>query len=696
MNTCYLDIETFSPVPLKSGTYVYAAQAEVMLLSYAFSEGPVHLWDRTRSTKVPDDLNDYIHSIDLTGGTFTAQNSMFDRTVLRITPEQAMRELFKDVPIEAWRDTMVKALAHGLPGGLERLGELLKIPMADRKIKEGKKYIKLFCVPNKDGSRNTRYTHPQEWEGFCEYAKQDIPSMRAVDNQLPNWNYQGKELALWHLDQKINDRGFLVDTDLCTAALATVDREKSRQRDRTNDITNGELDSTTKRDAFLTYVLMEYGVNLPDAKADTLERRLSDQELPQAVRDLIAIRLEVSSTSVTKYKTLLKAIGDDGRMRGTLQFRGAQRTGRFAGRLFQPQNLMRIPKYVAQDYDHIIECIIEGAADLLYEKPIEVCGSTVRGSIIAKPGHQLCIADLSNIEGRKAAWLAGEQWKLDSFRDADLHGGPDNYRVAYGAAFNVDPEDVDDWQRQIGKVMELFLQYQGGVGAFITGAATYSIDLEKMTGAVWHTLPAAVREEATEFLAWTRKQRRSTFGLSDDVFIACDTLKRLWRARHPGMVALWSLLEDSCRSAILTPGVTFNCGKVKMRRDGAWLRIVLPSGRALCYAAPQLSGEKQQISYMGVSPYTRQWQRLTTYGGKLLENITQGSSCDTLTDNMPPTEEAGMPIVLHVHDELVAETPISPEFSGERLAELMSVVPPWAAGLPLHAKGITTHRYRKG
>lgn len=709
--TCYIDLETYSATPLKNGTYVYAADAEVMLVTYAFGDGPVQLWDRTRDTRTPGDLLDYIYSIDLTGGTFTAHSSMFDRNVLRLTPDTNMRSLFEGVPIEAWRDTLVKALSHGLPGGLDRLGELLNIPMDQRKLKEGKKLIKLFCCPQKDGSRNTRYTHPQEWETFCEYAIQDIPSMRAIDHALPKWNSEGAQLALWHLDQHINDRGFLVDRDLCVAALDTVDREKSRQRTSTAALSGGELESTTQRDAFLTHVFMEYGVDLPNLKADTLERRLADQELPQALRDLIAIRLEVSSTTTTKYKTLLKAINTDGRMCGTLQFRGAQRTGRDAGRLFQPQNLMRIPKYVAVMYDDVVECIKEGAADLVYEKPIEVCGSVVRGSIIAPPGRKLAVADLSNIEGRKCAWLCGEQWKLDTFREADLHGGPDNYRVAYGAAFNVDPEDVDDWQRQIGKVMELFLQYQGGVGAFMTGAITYGIDIDKMASGVLPTLPRWAYDEAKDFLAWlrsdkkniikeeargTRTGKRSTFGLTDESFIACDALKRLWRSRHPGNVAMWRLLEDTVRSAICTPGITFPCGKLKIRRDGAWLRIGLPSGRALCYASPQLTGERQVISYMGVDAYTRRWQRIYTYGGKLLENITQGSSADSMFDAVAPAEEEGFPIVLRVHDELVADVPDAPEFTGERLAEIMSVVQPWATGLPLHAKGITTSRYRKG
>lgn len=693
--TCYIDLETYSATPLKNGTYVYAADAEVMLVTYAFGDGPVSLWDRTRDKSVPEDLVDYINSIDLTGGTFTAHSSMFDRNVLRLTPEQRVRDLFKDVPIEAWRDTLVKALSHGLPGSLDRLGELLNIPMDQRKLKEGKKLIKLFCTPQKDGTRNTRYTHPQEWETFCEYAIQDIPSMRAIDHALPKWNSEGAQLALWHLDQRINDRGFLVDRDLCVAALDTVDREKARQRTNTAILSGGELESTTQRDAFLTYVFMEHGVDLPNLKADTLERRLNDQELPQALRDLIAIRLEVSSTSSTKYKTLLKAINTDGRMRGTLQFRGAQRTGRDAGRLFQPQNLMRIPKYIAKQYDSVIDCIKEGAADLVYEKPIEVCGSVVRGSIIAAPGRKLAVADLSNIEGRKCAWLCDEQWKLDSFREQDK-GGPDMYVLAYAMAFNVDPDDVDDYLRQIGKVLELFMQYQGGVGAFLTGAATYGIDLAAMTKAVWPTLPKATIEEATGFLEWTRKQRRTTYGLPDDVFITCDSLKRLWRGRHANTEAMWGWLENTVRSAILTPGITFPCGKLKIRRDGAWLRIGLPSGRALCYASPQLKGDKQEISYMGVSPYTRQWQRLKTYGGKLLENVTQGSSADNMFDAVVPAENEGFPIVLRVHDELVADVPDAPEFTGERLAEIMSVVQPWATGLPLHAKGITTSRYRKG
>lgn len=695
MTTCFIDTETFSATPLKSGTYIYAANAEVMLISYAFDDGPVHLWDRTRTRVMPRDLADYIEAYELLGGTFTAHSSMFDRNVLRLG------DMKVEIPIEAWRDTMVKALAHGLPGGLDRLGEILNIPIDQRKLKEGRKLIHLFCKPTKEGKRNTRFTHPNEWERFCEYAISDIPSMRAIDKKLPCWNYQGKELALWHRDQKINDRGFLVDTALCSAAIDTVARETKRQKGRTHELSDGRVDSVTQRDALLGFILDEYGVDLPDLKSDTLERRLNDQELPEVVRDLIAIRLEVAGTSSKKYATLLKAMNTDSRVRGTTQFCGAQRTRRWAGRGFQPQNLMRVPKYIANAYDEMVQDILDGALDLIYEKPIEICGALVRGAIIAPPKKRLAVADLSNIEGRKAAWLCGEEWKLQAFRDFDAGIGPDLYKKSYGAAFNVDPADVEDdsIERQIGKVMELMLQYAGGVGAFITGAATYGIDLDEMAAAVMPTLPRWVLDEATGFHVWTMKQKRSTFKLPDDVFIACDAIKRLWRSRHPTFAdeetGMWKLLENACRSAILTPGVTFNVKALKIRRDGAWLRIVMPSGGTLCYAAPQLHGDKQEISYMGINQYTRRWQRVKTYGGKLLENITQSGSRDVFAENMPAVEDAGFEIVLHVHDSNITEAPDTKEFSGERLADLMSVVPAWANGLPLAAKGFQTYRYRK-
>lgn len=343
---------------------------------------------------------------------------------------------------------------------------------------------------------------------------------------------------------------------------------------------------------------------------------------------------------------------------------------------------------------------------------MQLISSAVRGCIVAPPGKKLVISDLSNIEGRMLAWLAGEEWKLQAFRDfdaslvVDAQGRPvlskkgkrqftrpDLYVVAYAAAFGVNVLDVTADQRQIGKVMELMLGYEGGVGAFLTGAATYGFDIEELAVTAYSTIPPHILAEAEGFYEWTIKQKRNTFGLSEKAFVVCDSLKRMWREAHPRIASMWKELEGTCIEAVQNPGTTYTCRKFKVRRDGAWLRVGLPSGRALCYPQPKV--EDSKLSYMGMNQYSRQWSRLATYGGKLAENATQAAARDVLAENMPMIDSTGYEIVLSVHDELITETPDTDEYSAAYLSEMMSTVPDWAEGLPLAAAGFETYRYKK-
>ncbi|WP_415186351.1 DNA polymerase [Serratia rubidaea] len=614
--------------------------------------------------------------------------------------------------VERWRDTMVQALAHGLPGALGALCDVLNIPQDKAKDKEGKALIQLFCKPrpkNNKLRRATRKTHPEEWRRFVAYAGNDIEAMREVHKRLPKWNYQGAELALWHRDQQINDRGVCMDVDLAEAAIIAVEQEQKRLAKRTQVMTDGEVQAATQRDALIKHIVESYGVELPDMQKSTLERRIADPDLPPAVKELLAIRLQASTTSTSKYKALMRGVSSDGRLRGTLQFCGASRTGRWAGRLFQPQNLPR-PSLKQDDIAAGIEAIKAGCADLLYDV-MPLTSSAIRGCIQAPPGKKLVVSDLSNIEGRFLAWLAGEEWKLQAFRDYDTfvydangdriwdplakdykRVGADLYKLAYARAFNISPDDVTKHQRQIGKVMELGLGYGGGVAAFVTFALVYGLDLEELADAALPNIPLNIQREAR---SWWRKsvETKRTYGLSERVFITCDSLKRLWRNAHPATVSFWSELETTVRRAIGSPKNTFVCRRLKVRRDGAWLRIVLPSGRAICYPSPGIKDGK--ITYMGVNQYSRKWQRLGTYGGKLVENVTQGGSRDVLADNMPHIETAGYDIVLTVHDEDITEAPDTPEYNAEALSALLATNPEWAEGLPLNAAGFEAYRYRK-
>lgn len=694
----WFDCETFSECDLKAhGTHRYAKHpsTEITVAQWAVDDGEPRVWDATYpngSQIYNADVQELRRALDDPGVTVIAHNSHFDRTLLRHC-------WGIDVPIERWYDTMVQGLAHGLPGSLDKMGQVLGHAPDQAKDKRGRELIQLFCKPRPKGHklrRATRETHPKEWAEFLEYSRQDIVAMRAVSRDLPNWNYKPghPELALWHLDQKINDRGFQVDLALAQGAIEAVAREQARLKQEMQEATDNLVSSPSKRDALLAYILAEYGVTLPDMAADTLRRRLEDPELPEGVKLLISLRLEATKTSTAKYKALVNATSADGRLRNTLQFAGAQRTARWAGRIFQPQNLPRYLLVAIAQYflfkdpndpkdphgtkfikeEHVlayladgVEAITLGFAHLIFPDVMALSSNLVRSCIVAPPGRKLVVADLANIEGRGLAFLAGETWKLKAFAEFDNGTGADMYKLAYARSFNCSPDDVSKAQRQIGKVQELGLGYEGGVAAFITFAAVYNMDLDQMATAVWETASREALEAAQGMLNWTKKKGRSTFGLSDRTYIACEVLKAAWREAHPNTKALWAAAKEGVTLAIDNPGQSFKIGQhLIARRDGAWLRIRLPSGRYLCYlqpkvehggkcktcdgkgvvltggfandpqparnvVCPECQGEGRtsgsgQISYMGVDQYTRQWKRVKTYGGKIVENcLAQGT-----------------------------------------------------------------------
>lgn len=707
MTTLHLDIETWSPVPITNGTHRYAEEAEIMLFQYALDNESVAIWDVTDLREpMPDDLAALLADETI---EITAHNATFERTLFRLGKlrgEVHPLLLQASAQIERWHCTMAQAMSHSLPGALGKLCEILQIDQDQAKNKDGKKLIQLLCKPRPKNTklrRATRETHPEEWQAFKEYARLDVIAMREVRRKLPTWNYKGRELWLWRLDQKINDRGLCMDVPLAHAAIRATDRAQDSLAAQVQELTDDEVQRATQRDQMLKHILAEYDVDLPDLQASTIERRLADDELPAEVRELLTIRLQASSSSTAKYKRVIQSVSKDGRLRGTLAFCGALRTGRWAGRIFQPHNLPSRGLLPHAEIDFGIQCMLADCEDLVFGNVMHLASSAVRGLIIAPPGKKLEVADLANIEGRDQAWIAGEKWKLQAFRDYDAGEGPDLYVMAYATAFRVSPEAVidnkkngDGMWRQIGKVMELMLGYEGGVGAYLTGALTYGFDVEQLAVTAWPHLPRDLREEAEEFLAWTKQQKRPRFGLSDRAFITCDTLKRGWRKAHPNIARFWKLLAEAVRSAVWSPGTTIVVGPLKVRRDGSWLRIGLPSGRALCYPGIALDPKDDfTITYMGVCQYTRRWKRQKTYGGKLFENVCQAVARDVMAHNMPTIEDAGYALVTTVHDEVVTEAPDSPEFNPEGLSRMLAANPLWATDMPLAAAGFETYRYRK-
>lgn len=685
MTTLWLDLETYNEEPIKSGTYKYASSAEITLFAYALDFEPAEVIDLTLDRAAGEQrIRKLIHSAD----EIYAHNAMFDRSVLNYSGFET--------GIEQWRCTMVEALAHGLPGGLDQLCEIFNIEEDSRKMRDGRRLMLLFCKPrpkNAKLDRATRETHPEEWAQFVDYARLDIEAMRAVHGKLPKWNYQGAELALWHLDQRINDRGFATDGVLVDAAIRAIAAAQKILSERANEITDGVVEATTQRDRMLRWMLEEHGFDVPDLRSATVDKLL-ERELPPEIRAMLEIRAQASASSTSKYAAIKRGANDDGRLRGTIQFDGASRTRRAAARGFQPQNLPSRGLMEWGDALPGIEAMKGGFEEMVYDNVMLLATSTIRGCIVAPPGRKLVVADLSNIEGRNLAWLAGEDWKVQAYRDFDAGIGPDLYVKAYAAAFGIDEADVDYSGRQIGKVMELALGYEGGVTAFVTFAEVYGIDLEEMANNAWDTLPGDVVYEAEGFLDWLEEKFHKRFPISRRAATVCEVFKRLWRAAHPASVNLWSLVLGNAKLAVRHPGETITAGKFKFRRDGAWLRIQLPSGRVLCYCAPRIDDD-DKLSFMGVNSFTKKWCRQYTYGGKLVENIDQSFSRDIFYDGMPRAEAAGYKIVLHVHDELVTEVPDSPEFNAEDLSQLMTVQPDYAPGLPLAAKGFETDRYHK-
>jgi len=687
----FVDLETYCETPIGDGAHKYAQAAEVMLFQYAIDDGPVRVLDLTDCDgpwSWPQELHDLRK---IPNATWVAHNAGFDRVVL-----DAQGYV---VPLEQWRCTMALAYEHALPGSLDALCDVLRVARDKAKVKIDRDLMRLFCQPlprNQKLRRATKWTHPDKWAQFVDYAEHDVHALREVWRKLPRWNH---DPARWHLDQRINDRGFAVDLDLVEGVIAAVDVEQHRLAEATLEHTGGAA-TATERDKLLAHILAEYGVGLPDMRGSTLERRVNDPDLPIELRELLALRLEAATASTSKYKRLRDShIG--GRVKGTLQYAGAARTRRWAGRRFQPQNLPR-PSLKLPAIELAIRAFKSGTADLLLPSVMQAASSCARGTIVAPPGRKLTVADLANIEGRVLAWLAGEQWKIDAFAAFDRGEGWDLYALAYAKACGVAPESVmldheqGGVQRQIGKVLELAMGYEGGVGAFVTFALVYGIDLDMLPGKVLPNAPADVVLEAERFWDWCVEKGRPTFGLPRETFIACDVLKRLWRAAHPNVVKMWAELKNAFMAQVnspMTDGIPV--GRfLKVERRGTWITILMPGGKRMCYPAADVD-DKGRCLYKGTNQYTHRWGTVYTYGGKITENIVQSVSCDVLAHGIVLAELAGFETVLTVHDESIAEAPDTPEFSAEGLSRMMATVPAWAPGLPLAAKGFEAYRYRK-
>lgn len=680
----WVDSETRSRVALKHGTFKYFTGAMTTIWSWAIDEDDVCVWDRLHERTPPRGFVQALQAVcDDPTATITSHGDEFDRGALALCPELPQPR------ISQWRCSQAYARAASLPGGLDKLCHILRLPPELAKSK-GMEYINLFCKPRADGNYNDRTTHPEKWAEFLAYAGQDIYAMREVTRLIPKWNQTPFETALRTLDQIMNARGVGADIEMAEAMIVTCNRAKATMRETTTALTDGEVESTTQVKRLRAF-LAAYGVDLPDLKADTIERRLEDPELPDMVKFLLWDRLQSAKSSTSKYQRVVQChVG--GSLYGLLLYYGA-RPGRWAGRIFQPHNLMR-PRHSQDEIDAFIEAVKIDAGELITDEPMGVAASSMRGVLVARKGYKLCVADLSNIEGRGLPWMAGEQWKLDAFAAFDAGSGSDMYKIAYGRMFNVDPESVGDdcEERQVGKVAELALGYYGGVGAFVNMSAVYKVNLDAMAEKAWPTLPAAVKIQARE--KWFKAvEKKRTYDLAERTFIVCQSFVILWRAAHPATVKFWYSVQSAAENAIMRPDRLFEAGPLKFDRRGNWLRMHLPSGRFILYPGPRF--DEGGISYQGVNPYNHQFCRLRTYSGRLVQNADEGISRDQLAETLPEIEAAGYRPLLTVHDSAVCEPPDSPEFTHDGLKKLITKNRSWNATLPLAAKGYTAMRFRK-
>ncbi len=733
MSYLFLDFETFSEADLKKvGSYAYAEHpsTEVLICTYAFDDEPVRVWDCTDGSDMPGDLHRALRRLVKPNSRIKMvwhNGGLFDRLIMKHCWDF-------DIPVSNTIDTMIWAFRHALPGSLDALCEVLGVSADNAKDKRGKALIKRFSKPTPKNYKIRRYTaetHPDEWAMFIRYAVSDITAMREVFHKLPRWGNSEFEDRVLELDQLINDRGFKVDVALAEAAIEAVEKHKAQLQEEAQRKYGGSL---TGKDFLPILRELSPAHRIHNAQKSTLNDLLADDDLPDDARMIIEMRLGAASTASTKYNPLLLGRSSDDRRRGCLQYGGAKRTLRWAGKGFQPQNLAR-GYYHDDELDKGISALLKGRAHRRFDVA-KLTASTVRSCIIPEAGHKFVVADYSNVEGRGLAWLAGEETALDTFR-----AGLDIYCVTAGKMFGMDQDDIKKnfkEIRQIGKACELGLGYEGGVGAFVTFAKNLGLNLIEMAKTMDGTFPDHIWSATARGYEWARiqeakrpprpgeKDDRPSYILDKKVWRTCDAIKRMWRESHPETVAFWRDLKDGILAAVRNPGREFWAG-AHLRRNGErairiwrtvefdssgrkvpgwWLCMELPSGRILSYPGIGVSVTKEtdedgrvntnvRIKYQGENQLTRQWTTLYTHGGKACENIVQALCRDLLAYAMINVERGGYPIVLSVHDELVCETPDTPEYTVAELEKLMCALPEWAEGFPLVAEGSEMYRYAK-
>lgn len=661
-NGITIDFETRSEVDIRTaGAWRYAEDetTQVLCMAYKIDDEPADIWiphvgKDQPVQEFPQDLREAIEA----GKVIEAHNAEFEQAIW-------MHKLVKqhdvpEVPINQWRCSAAKVAAAALPRALGDAGAAMELPIT--KDEEGKRVMLQLArtrVPSRENPDKfwEPDTAPEKFQTLWDYCLTDVDGEVCLSGNVPDLSEQ--EQKIWFLDQKINQRGINVDMKSIESFLWCIDRLTERLDRRTVDITGGELSSVRKRDAFLAY-MKGRGFELEDAKKQTIEKWLTKDDLPEDIMTLIKYRNVLSKTTTKKFQSMLDRAQSDGRIRGTLMYHGAS-TGRWSGRGVQPQNL---PRGNEKDIDEVIQDFAAQDIDALVEKypnPFDAAASCIRAMIIPTEGHDFYCADFSSIEARCLVWLAGDQRALELFaQDKDV------YIDMASAIYKVPVEDVTDEQRQVGKMAILGLGYGMGWKTFMRNAKSFGVSIdEDFAKAVVNT----------------------------------------YRTKYEPVKIYWKQLEHTAIAAVNNPGKVFRLGKIAYCFSTDWLSCKLPSGRVIRYYKPSIQprqtswgATQDTLCFQGVDTYTRKWGEQTTYGGKLVENVTQAVARDFMAEAMLRIDLLGYDIVLTVHDELLAEAPEgkgNPKELLENFEKAMSTRPAWGEDCPIAAEGWTGKRYKK-
>jgi len=696
----HIDFETRSTVNLlQSGVYPYALHptTSVTLARYRFTtgdeDGPILAWS-FRDPACPDDIRAHVEA----GHPIICHNAAFERVMWWSL--LCLRHGWPKPRLESFHCTAAQAAALSLPRALGEVCAVLNL--ADQKDEAGRRLMLKMAKPMAmKGPEPVWYEPPEAFRDLGAYCEDDVRAECGLHRRVLPLG-PGEQDAYW-LDQRINDRGVMLDRHAAERALELVDGELRRLHNLMFRATTFQVDTAHQVQLLLAFT------NLWDDEIVSLAKKplavaLASPKLPQLVRDCLQLRSQAAKASTAKLRAMLRSVCPDGRLRGTLLFCGAG-TGRWAGRLWQPQNLprpqlVRKPEAIEKALAAVVAHDLSGVRT--FGPPLQIVSDLLRAMIVAAPGHDLIAADYANIEGREAAWLAGQDDKLQAFRRYDAELGPDLYCVAAEAIFGepVDAERDPD-RRQVGKVAELALGYQGGVRAFVAMSAAYpgsDMAIINQYERLWSTADAETREIVD---GNARRLLEQGPELPLGFVRASDIIKRRWRAAHPRIVRCWYDLEDAAIEAVQNRGRIVFCGRLAFRFHLGFLWMRLPSGRSLAYCNPEIVeaktpwGEtKPALVAWGVSSRTRKWAREVYYGGKLFENAVQAIARDVMLAGMWRVEDAGYPVVLTVHDEILSE--IRQLFGDlSEYERLLSTPPAWNAGCPIVAKGWRGRRYRK-